>query len=286
MNASLEKKYDELKKYIQSLGSVAVAFSGGVDSTLLLKVAVDVLGTQKVMAITATADYFPKRETKEAESFCKSLDVKQQFVAVEWHKIDGFEANPVDRCYICKKAIFTKVMELATANGMNAVAEGSNIDDDGDYRPGHIAIRELGVKSPLRVAGLCKAEIRELLAHLGIPVWSKPSFACLASRFAYGEKITKEKLSMVERAEQLLIDLGFEQMRVRIHGDKDYIARIEVPSDEIDRLMERDTREKIYNTLKEYGFSYVSVDMMGYRQGGMNMVIPADILAKGITREG
>lgn len=264
-----EKKYEKLKEYIRSLGSVAVAFSGGVDSAFLLRVAKDVLGDQ-VIAVTAASCSFPKRESEEAKRFCKQQSVRQVICETEELEIEGFRQNPKNRCYLCKHALLEKIWQIAKENGMNAVAEGSNMDDMGDYRPGLAAVRELGVCSPLRDAGLTKKEIRELSKMLGLETWNKPSFACLASRFVYGETISEEKLHMVEEAEQLLLDLGFRQVRVRIH---DRMARIEIMHQEFSRMIEPGTREKVYDRLKELGFSYIALDLGGYRTGSMNETI-------------
>ena len=262
----MARKLGLLKEYIASLESVAVAFSGGVDSTLLLKVAHDVLG-DKAIAVTAKSVSFPERELNEAKTFCADNNIKQIICESEELEIEGFRDNPRNRCYLCKKELFTKILAIARENNIANVVEGSNLDDLGDYRPGLQAIEELGIKSPLRAAGLSKAEVRELSWELGLKTWDKPSFACLASRFVYGERITPEKLNMVGKAEDLLISLGFKQVRVRIQGD---IARIEVLPEDFARIIQDDTRTKIYDTLKNLGFSYVTLDLKGYRTGSMN----------------
>ena len=220
----INEKFEKLKNYLSSLESVVVAFSSGVDSTFLLKTAHDVLG-DKVIAVTAESCSFPKRELNEAKLFCQKEGIKHIVVESEELEIDGFCKNPVNRCYLCKKELFEKITEIAKENNIKNIVEGSNIDDNGDYRPGLQAVSELNIKSPLRYAELNKNEIRELSKKLELNTWDKQSFACLSSRFVYGEEITKEKLSMVDKAEQLLLDLGFHQLRVRIHGT---IARIEV----------------------------------------------------------
>ncbi len=265
-NMTLEQKYELLKEYIKSLGSVAVAFSGGVDSTFLLRTAHDVLG-DKVLAVTASSCSFPERELREARKFCSENGIAHEVCESEELDIDGFRQNPVNRCYLCKHELFEKMIDIAAKKGFENVAEGSNMDDMGDYRPGLQAIAELEVKSPLRAAGLYKEEIRQLSKQLGLPTWDKPSFACLASRFVYGETINEEKLGMVDRAEQLMIDLGFRQVRVRIH---DKLARIEVLPEEIERVTQPDIRKKINDGLRECGFAYVTLDLAGYRTGSMN----------------
>lgn len=260
------EKLENLKEYLGSLHSVAVSFSGGVDSAFLLKVAKDTLG-DKVIAVTAVSPFFPERERHEAELFCKVQGIRQIICRTGQLDMEEIAENPPDRCYLCKKEIFREICITAEENGMNYIVEGSNVDDDGDYRPGLRAVAELGIKSPLRVCSLTKADIRILSKYLGLLTWEKPSFACLASRFVYGERITPEKLVMVDKAEQLLMDLGFRQFRVRIHGR---MARIEIEPGEFKRLMEDQVREEITEKFKAYGFTYAALDLMGYRTGSMN----------------
>ncbi|MCR5150344.1 MAG: ATP-dependent sacrificial sulfur transferase LarE, partial [Clostridiales bacterium] len=249
----LNTKYDKLINNLKAFGNVAVAFSGGVDSTFLLKAAQIALG-ENVLAVTARSCSFPERELKEAVAFCKSEGIKHYIVESEELDIDGFSDNPPNRCYLCKKELFEKIMIIAREEGIKNIAEGSNLDDNGDYRPGLKAVSELGIKSPLRSVGLCKEEIRALSEMLGLPTWHKQSFACLSSRFVYGETISREKLAMVDKAEQLLLDLGFHQVRVRIHNN---IARIEIEPAEIDKLIEN--RLEITEKLNAYGFQYVTL---------------------------
>ena len=274
-----EHKYTALKEYLAGLGSLAVAFSGGVDSTFLLRVATDVLG-DRVIAVTAKSASFPGRELREAQEYCTAQGIRHFVVESEELNIEGFRQNPVNRCYLCKHELFGKILAMAHREGIAYVAEGSNMDDTGDFRPGLKAVAELGVLSPLRSVQLYKEEIRELSKDLGLPTWEKPSFACLASRFVYGEEITEEKLRMVDRAEQLLRDLHFHQLRVRIHGS---IARIEVLPDEFSRLVSDEIRSMVVRKLKEFGFSYVTMDLTGYRTGSMNETLNPQVREKAMT---
>jgi len=263
---TLTEKYNKLQGYLSSLESVAIAFSGGVDSTFLLKVSHGALGDCAV-AITARSASYPLRELNEAACFTKAQGIKHIIFDSEELDIEGFSNNPPNRCYLCKKELFTKIKAICREHNIAHIAEGSNVDDTGDYRPGLTAARELNVLSPLREAGLTKAEIRRLSEEMGLPTWDKPSFACLSSRFVYGEAISKEKLKAVELSEQLLFDMGFKQVRVRVHG---HLARIEVPQDEIERFLTKDIRDTVYAKLKEHGFLYVTLDLLGYRTGSMN----------------
>lgn len=265
----VHEKLNNLKENIRNMGNLAIAYSGGVDSTFLLKVAHEVLG-EKVLAITARSSTYPEREFKQSVDFAQQIGANQIVIVSEELEIDGFSKNPVNRCYFCKKELFTKVQEVAREHGISYMADGSNVDDLGDYRPGMQATSELEVVSPLRAAGMTKEDIRILSKEMGLPTWDKPAFACLASRFPYGHDITKEKLEMVDKAEQYLLDLGFRQVRVRHHGD---VARIEVPASDRNRFFDTDLMDKVGGKFKEIGFSYTALDLKGYRTGSMNEVI-------------
>ena len=254
----VESKLKYLKQYILSLGQPAVAFSGGVDSTFLLKVAQEVLG-DKLLAITAKSIFFPEREIGEAVEFCKKEGIRHSVIEIDIK--DEVAKNPLNRCYLCKKDMFERFLQFS-----DIIMEGSNIDDTKDYRPGMQAIKELGVKSPLMEAGLTKEEIRVLSRKLNLPTSEKPSFACLASRFVYGEKITPERLKMVDAAEEYLLNKGLHQVRVRIHND---IARIEALPFEFEKILA--ARTEIVDKLKELGFNYVTMDLYGYKTGSMKV---------------
>ena len=270
VTAVQHEKYNRLLSILSSYGSAAVAFFFFFDSTFLLYAERAAL-SDNVVAMTASSGVFPKRELEEALSYCERLGVKHIVLNINEMEIEGFAQNPKDRCYLCKKDLFQHFLDTARDEHMAVVVEGSNLDDEGDYRPGLKAIAELGIKSPLREAGMTKNDIRALSQHFGLPTWDKSSFACLASRFPYGENISDKKLDMVDKAEQVMMELGFKQFRVRIHGNDIFLARIELLPEDIARVLTEDLRVKVHDALREIGFTYVSLDLFGYRTGNMNV---------------
>jgi uncharacterized protein len=264
------KKLHRLQELLKGYGKVAVAYSGGVDSSFLLRVALDTLGKDNVLAITILSSVTPREELAETEKFLASMDVNHIFIRKNVFEIPGFKENPTDRCYICKLKVFEEILARAAEKGITTVVDGTNADDEGDYRPGLKALQELKVLSPLKLSGLTKNEIRELSRELELGTWNKPSLACLASRIPYHEEITEEKLNMVDRAEAYLRSLGFKQLRVRCH---ERLARIELLPEDITKVLIAGLGRQIDNKLKEIGFNYVSLDLLGYRTGSMNEAI-------------
>lgn len=263
----LEQKLSNLKQRIQMLKQVAVAFSGGVDSTFLLKICLDELGSDNVLALTANTQATTEKEFIESQTLAEFLKARQIIVKSNELDIPGISDNPPERCYICKKQLFSKFIAIAKEHGYDFVVEGANFSDKEDFRPGMAAVKELGVISPLKDAGLTKDEIRRISKGMGLPTWNKPSCACLFSRFPYGEKITSQKLKRVSEAEDILRHNGFYQFRVRSHGD---LARIEVSPQNIDRFFEECFRSKIVGKFKKIGFTYITLDLAGFRSGSMN----------------
>jgi uncharacterized protein len=266
----IQEKYRKLREIFQDMGRVLVAYSGGVDSSLLLKVAREVLGDENVLAVTALSPLYPERELAGAKKVVQALGVRHVLIESNELEIEGFSKNPPNRCYYCKRELFEKMLRLAEGEGIHFVVEGSTLDDDRDHRPGREAIKELGIQSPLREARFTKKEIRELSKALDLPTWDKPSFACLASRFPYGKEITAEELKRVADAEDFLFSLGFKQVRVRHYGP---LARIEILQEEMGRLMEASLRESVVKRLKDMGYNYVTLDLQGFRSGSMNEVL-------------
>jgi uncharacterized protein len=265
----LQKKQNHLEEYLKQLGSVVLAFSGGVDSTYLMHEARKVLG-DRAMAVTMNLASVPEREVADAIEYCQKEGIRQEVVKMDQFKIEGFAENPANRCYLCKHFLFGSLKKIAEKEGFAHVIDGTNLNDASQYRPGLKALSELGIKSPLRHAGLYKADIRALSKEAGLPTWSKPSFACMATRFPYGETITEEKLAMVERAEDFLFDKGFKQFRVRLHEGN--MARIEVLPEDLWKLFR--LHDEVTRTFKALGFAYVTMDLQGYRMGSMDEVLP------------
>lgn len=263
-------KLENLKTIIEKTGGAVVAFSGGVDSTFLLKIAHDVLG-DKVLAVTANSETYPKRELEEAKTFAKSLGIRHIVIETLELEIEGFADNPPDRCFYCKHELFSKLTEIAKSNGLEVVFDGSNYDDRNDHRPGMRAAKQLGVVSPLKQAEMTKDDIREISKELGLSTWNKPSFACLSSRFPYGTKITPEKLVVIGTAEDFIRDLGFQELRVRHH---DNIARIEIGKNDLERIIPY--ADQIVQKIKSLGFLYVTLDLDGYKTGSMNYTLADD----------
>jgi uncharacterized protein len=266
MTPELQQKYDRLRDTLAEMGGVVVAYSGGVDSTLLLSVAHEVLG-DRALAVTAFSETYPSREGEAALELARSLGIPLVPIETSELNIGNFAENPPDRCFYCKSELFTRLRAVAQERGIPFVADGSNADDLGDQRPGREAAAQLRVRSPLLEAGLTKQDIRDLSKERGLPTWDKPSLACLASRFPYGDRITAEKLSQVAQAEVFLRDKGFSQVRVRHHGN---IARIEVDPQDVPRLTDDGLRSAVVAQLRELGFTYVTVDLQGFRSGSMN----------------
>ncbi|MDR0583560.1 MAG: ATP-dependent sacrificial sulfur transferase LarE [Treponema sp.] len=269
-NLPLDGKYARLIKLLAEKGGAAVAFSGGVDSSFLCYAAHDALG-DRAIAITVVSPMLPKSEIDCAGEVAAKIGIRH-FLIEEDEIDEEVAANPKERCYFCKKIEFTSIMNEAKKHGVHTVLDGSNLDDPGDYRPGLKALEELEIYSPLRAAELGKAEIRELSRRFGLPTWDKPAFACLASRIPYGERIDREKLSRVEKAEETLRRAGFRQFRVRSHGD---IARIEVAPEERRRFFDEKTLDSVSRELKALGFLYVAMELEGYLMGNMNRAVKA-----------
>lgn len=272
MSVDLEKvleKESKLISILEEMGDIAIAFSGGVDSTYLVDIAYRVLG-DKALAITAVSPTYPKAELEEAKDLARLIGIRHELVETEELKDPNFSSNPPNRCYFCKLDLFEKMKDVALKLGIKNIAYGGTVSDLSDFRPGIRAAKEKGARAPLEEAGMTKEDVRILSRIRGLPTWDKPSFACLASRIPYGDPITREKLSRIERAEEILRDLGFRQYRVRCHGE---IARIEVPLEEMPEMLREDIREKVTRELKGLGFIYVALDLSGFRSGSMNEIL-------------
>ncbi len=270
--ADLNAKYERLKALIEEMGQVLVAFSGGVDSTFLLKVAHDVLGGD-VLAVIATSETYPEKEAREAVLLAESMKVPYRVIQSCEMENPDFVNNPPDRCYHCKMELFSRLRAIADEEAIPYVLDGANLEDTGDYRPGSKAAEELNVRSPLKETGFVKDEIREISRHLELPTWDKPAMACLSSRFPYHTRIHSQALLQIAQAEDFLRSLGFSQLRVRHHES---IARIEVPPEDIPGLMDTKIRESIVGRFKELGYTYVTLDLAGYRTGSLNETLSED----------
>jgi uncharacterized protein len=267
-SARLDEKLTVLREILLGMENVLVAYSGGVDSTFLLWAALDALGPEQTLAVTGSVPIFSRQEQKAAAAMARWMKAPHRFVPTGQLEDERFVQNPPQRCYLCKREIFSRLTKVAQEEGLAWVIEGSNLDDRDEYRPGAQAAREMGVRSPLEEAGLTKAEIRALSRQAGLPTWDHPAQTCLVTRFPYGAPITTEGLAQVEAAETLLREMEFGELRVRHHGP---IARIEVVAEDIARLAQPETARRVVAGLRELGYLYVTLDLEGYRRGSLDV---------------
>lgn len=259
-------KFEKLKEILSKMGKVLIAFSGGVDSTFLLKVAQDVLG-EDVLAVIASSETYPERERNEAVKLAQMFNVRSRVIQTQELENPDFSSNPPERCYFCKKELFSDLIDIAASEDIPYILDGSNYEDITDFRPGLEAAKELNVRSPLQEAGLLKKEIRQLSKKLDLPTWNKPSLACLSSRFPYHSEIDSKSLKQIDQAEEFLRSLGFKQIRVRHYGQT---ARIEIERDEFSKIIKENIREEVIKNFKKFGYVYITLDLAGYRTGSMN----------------